>query len=61
MTKTLTRLGDRLMGLVLPKADAGACSTHAGAYCGCEAPHGGPLTEWYANCYGVCVSSGTPC
>jgi hypothetical protein len=47
MTKTLNRLGDRLLGVFLPKADAGACVPDHGDRCGCY--------KYSCSCVGVDV------
>lgn len=45
MTKTIARLGDKMLGAMLPKAKASACSNCTLAYVGC----GGPVCTYYYN------------
>lgn len=68
MTKALNRLGDRLLGAFLPRADAGACipPDPCGCYkysCSCV---GTDVQRCYwrtkrYNCFGTCVWTTTTC
>ena len=56
MTRLATRIGDRLLALVLPQADAGACVSNYGIQCGCSGPRAKLI-----DCYGVCRRTNLPC
>ncbi|MFC7532999.1 hypothetical protein [Actinoplanes sp. GCM10030250] len=47
MTKTIARMGDRMLTAILPKAKASACSNCQYAYKGC----GGPFCYYYYSRY----------
>ncbi len=55
MARFTARAGDRLLGVFLGKADAGACVPEHGQYCRC----GGHCVYRY-DCYGACKYS-APC
>lgn len=46
MTSPITRLGDRMLGAVLPKARAAACA-HPNGWCGAPVQESG---WWYQRC-----------
>ncbi|SHF93222.1 hypothetical protein [Streptoalloteichus hindustanus] len=52
MKRLVQRAGDRLVGLVLPKVEAGACVPEHGKCC---------RRGYRFNCYGSCVSRTTSC
>ena len=59
MKSALARMGDRMLGRVLPTAEAGACVFTTTA-CKCAAPCGvNYCTQYYYTCSGACtVKSG---
>jgi hypothetical protein len=60
MTRLATRLGDRMLALLLPATDAGAaCVPTYGNVCGCTADS--PPRVKLVDCYGVCRKSHYPC
>lgn len=48
------KLGDRMLGAVLGRAEAGACVPRD--YCYCSGGY-----KYYYNCFGVCTKSTSPC
>ncbi|WP_157640928.1 hypothetical protein [Longispora albida] len=65
MTRLMTRLGDRLLGRLLPSSTAGACVPSHGDYCGCYC-YPIKVGYWvcrkaYQNCGGYCTADGAPC
>jgi hypothetical protein len=62
MRATLARLGDAMLGRVLPAAEAGACCAAVGGPCKCSTPCGyNYCTQYYFNCACSCVKSTTHC
>jgi hypothetical protein len=61
--KALARLGDAMLGRILPAADAGACIVGTGTKCKCGSPCGVDYcTQYYLSCYGKCEAvSGYRC
>jgi hypothetical protein len=62
MRAALARLGDAMLGRVLPAAEAGACGACAGQPCKCGG-HCGPTYCWqyYFSCYCACQESTVHC
>jgi len=67
MIRTINRLADRLVGMVVPSVDAGACVPEMGwlywnycGGCGCRSDGRWIRKECQCriNCYGACVSTG---
>jgi hypothetical protein len=59
MRAAMSRLGDAMLGRVLPAAEAGACCGAAGGDCKCAAPCGANYcTQYIFNCSCACVASG---
>jgi hypothetical protein len=56
MIKALTRVGDRLLGVLLPGTEAGACCSCIGAVCGCRSHK-----QYALNCAGICQPNGKSC
>jgi hypothetical protein len=62
MRTALARLGDAMLGRVLPAAEAGACGACAGVPCKCSTPCGATYcTQYYFSCYCDCEKSSTHC
>ena len=57
MTRLVTRIGDRMLGLLLGQHEAGACVANKGKQCGCTA--GARVKQ--IDCYGVCRVTGHAC
>ncbi|WP_157548975.1 hypothetical protein [Nonomuraea candida] len=52
MKRLMQRTGERLVGMVLPKVEAGACVPEHGACC---------KPGYRFNCYGQCSSRSSSC
>lgn len=54
--RTVRLAGDRLLGVFLPKVDAGACIRENGQCCGCQ-------NGWqkHFNCVGACLQVSLRC
>ncbi|WP_117210542.1 hypothetical protein [Allorhizocola rhizosphaerae] len=65
MTKIMRGAGDRLLGMFLPSATAGACIPEHGQPCSsCTCINDGGIIRCYRNkfnCYGRCVRSTSCC
>jgi hypothetical protein len=62
MKSAMARLGDTMLGRILPKAEAGACGAGTGQKCKCGAPCGSSwCTQYYFGCTNDCVKSSTHC
>lgn len=65
MSTMLRQAGDRLLGLFLPNARAGACVPSQGTRCSCYCyfvSGEGKVCKWKTqNCYGNCVLSSIYC
>lgn len=55
--RRLDAAGDRLLGLLLPSYDAGACVPEVGTYCRCS-KH---CLRMIYGCNGTCVETATRC
>jgi|HubBroStandDraft_4_1064222.scaffolds.fasta_scaffold24887_4 hypothetical protein len=59
MRAAMIRLGDAMLGRILPAGEAGACGACSGHPCKCAAPCGLTYcTQYYFNCYCDCVATG---
>lgn len=56
MTKLATKLGDRMLGMLLKQHTAGACVSNYGKGCGCIG-----RTQKRIDCYGVCRATQYGC
>jgi hypothetical protein len=62
MKAAMARLGDAMLALILPAAEAGACCSLAGKKCKCAAPCGVTwCTQYYVNCYCQCSYASGRC
>jgi hypothetical protein len=65
MSTVLRQAGDRLLGLFLPQAAAGACVPSQGDRCSCYCVvqgGEGKICYWKTkNCYGTCVATSILC
>jgi hypothetical protein len=57
VVRRLDAVGDRLLGLLLPTYDAGACVPEHGQYCGCS-KH---CRRKIISCTGSCVETTVSC
>jgi hypothetical protein len=56
MIKLATRLGDRMLVVLLRHAEAGACVRNFGLQCGCSGPRAKLI-----DCNGVCRTTNLAC
>jgi hypothetical protein len=62
MKAAIARLGDAMLGHLLPTARAGACIVGAGTPCKCGSPCGATWCSQYrVSCFGQCVNTHAHC
>jgi hypothetical protein len=70
MTRTINRAGDRMLGLLLGRREAGACVPENGTWCkddwygGCTCTNGhlyASYCSFFYNCLGTCIVRPSTC